>query len=143
VPGAVALTTIVAVADCPLASPPTKQISVSDPAHVPWLALSETSVMLCGRVSMTVTPVAAAGPLFRTVRLKVTWPLALTELGDAVLVSARSAAGPPVEQSDVGARATTPATAGRAVAVSVCVSVARSLIAPPAPQPSALLTFRV
>ncbi len=67
---ACARTTTVAVAVAPLARVPTLQVIVP-PAieQVPWEPLAETRVKVAGGVSLTVTPVAAFGPLLVTVRL--------------------------------------------------------------------------
>src|SRR5881396_2189084 len=63
VAGAVALMVIVALA--PEGRLPTEQVTVPDACvQVPWLELAETEVTPLGRVSVTVTPVAALGPLF-------------------------------------------------------------------------------
>src|SRR5206468_2233767 len=70
VPACWGVTLIVIVAEAPLASAPSAQVTV--PAlceQLPWLALAETKVTLAGRVSVTLTPVAPEGPLFLAVRV--------------------------------------------------------------------------
>ena len=68
VPALSGWTTIVIVALAPLASPPRLQLTVVVPEHEPWLGVAETKVRPAGRTSVRVTPVAALGPLFMTVR---------------------------------------------------------------------------
>src|SRR5437660_277775 len=68
VAGAVALIVIVALA--PEASEPTPQVTVPEAlVQVPWVEVAETKPTPEGRVSVTVAPVAASGPLFLAVRV--------------------------------------------------------------------------
>src|SRR5438105_2899154 len=63
--GAVAL--IVTEALAPLASEPTDQVTVPDALAI--LEVAETKVAPAGRVSVTVEPVLASGPLLATFRV--------------------------------------------------------------------------
>src|SRR3990172_78219 len=65
----VGVTTIVTVALAPLANPPKLQLIVGGEGsgQLPWLGVADTKLTPAGRVSLTITPVAAAGPLFVTV----------------------------------------------------------------------------
>src|SRR5438874_292918 len=65
-PAAVGLTLIVTVALAPLARLPTAQVNVVVPLHEPWLAEADTKLTPAGSESVSVTPVAADGPLLRT-----------------------------------------------------------------------------
>src|SRR5438309_1261278 len=57
------VTLMVIVALAPLARLPTEQVTVPEAlVQVPWLEVAETKVTPAGRVSVTVTPVAADGP---------------------------------------------------------------------------------
>src|SRR2546423_591367 len=68
VAGAVALIVMLAVAA--LAREPTSQVTVPEAlVQVPWVELAEVKPTPAGRVSLTVTPVAASGPLLVAVRL--------------------------------------------------------------------------
>src|SRR5205807_537152 len=63
VAGAVALMVIVALA--PDASEPTPQVTVPEAlVQVPWVEVADVKPTPEGRVSVTVAPVAASGPLF-------------------------------------------------------------------------------
>src|SRR5438270_8453154 len=63
VAGAVALIVIVALA--PDASEPTPEVSVPEAlVQVPWVEVADVKPTPEGRVSVTVAPVAASGPLF-------------------------------------------------------------------------------
>src|SRR6266480_7680836 len=63
VAGAVALIVIAALA--PEASEPTAQVTVPEAlVQVPWVELADVKPTPEGRVSVTVAPVAASGPLF-------------------------------------------------------------------------------
>jgi hypothetical protein len=65
VPG---VTTIVTLAVPPLGKFPTSQATApADGMQLPWLGVAETKVTLDGNVSVTVTRVAAEGPLLVTV----------------------------------------------------------------------------
>src|ERR1700730_17178691 len=66
VAGAVALIVIVALA--PLARLPTLQVTVPEAfVQVPWEEVADVKPTPVGRGSVTVTPVAASGPLFLAV----------------------------------------------------------------------------
>src|SRR5947208_390013 len=68
VAGAVALIVIVALA--PEASEPTAQVTVPEAlVQVPWVEVADVKPTPEGRVSVTVAPVAASGPLFFAVRV--------------------------------------------------------------------------
>src|SRR2546422_11236448 len=68
VAGAVALIVIVALA--PEASEPTPQVTVPEAlVQVPWVEVADVKPTPEGRVSVTVAPVAASGPLFFAVRV--------------------------------------------------------------------------
>ena len=68
VAGAVALIVIVALAQ--EASEPTAQVTVPEAlVQVPWVEVAETKPTPEGRVSVTVAPVAASGPLFFAFRV--------------------------------------------------------------------------
>src|SRR5438552_524272 len=68
VAGAVALMVIVALA--PDASEPALQVTVAEAlVQVPWVEVAEPKPTPEGRVSVTVAPVAASGPLFLAVRV--------------------------------------------------------------------------
>ena len=68
-PAELGLTTIVIVVLAPLARFPKGQVTVAVPLQVPWLGEADTKVTPPGRRSVTVTPVALAGPLFVTARV--------------------------------------------------------------------------
>jgi hypothetical protein len=86
------VTTMVTVALAPLAKVPIEQVIVAVPVQLPGLDVAETNVTFAGKVSVTVTPVAALGPLLVTRMLYVRfWP-ANTGSGESLLVSARFAA---------------------------------------------------
>ena len=59
----------------------------------PPVAVPTGDVTTAGMSSTTCTPVAPDGPLFRAVRVKVTWLPATSGFGEVVLVSDRSADG--------------------------------------------------
>jgi hypothetical protein len=65
------VTTMVTVALAPLANVPIEQLIAGLPAQLPCVDVAETNVTFAGRVSETVTPVAALGPLFVTRMLYV------------------------------------------------------------------------
>lgn len=67
VPVTVGFTVIVTVALAPLARLPRVQVTVVVPLQLPWVAEAETKVAVLGSGSVTVTPVAAAGPVLVTV----------------------------------------------------------------------------
>src|SRR2546423_181148 len=68
VAGAVALIVIVALAA--EASEPTAQVTVPEAlVQVPWVEVADVKRTPEGRVSVTVAPVAASGPLFFAVRV--------------------------------------------------------------------------
>src|SRR2546429_435810 len=68
VAGAVALIVIVALA--PEASEPTAQVAVHEAlVQVPWVEVADVKPTPESRVSVTVAPVAASGPLFFAVRV--------------------------------------------------------------------------
>jgi hypothetical protein len=62
------VTIMVTVALPLLATVPIAQVIVAVPLHVPCDGVAETNVTFAGNVSLTVTPVAALGPEFDTVR---------------------------------------------------------------------------
>src|SRR5438445_339011 len=68
VAGAVGLNVIMALA--PVASEPTAQVTVPEAlVQVPWVEVADVKPTPEGRVSVTVAPVAASGPLFFAVRV--------------------------------------------------------------------------
>src|SRR6266436_5054193 len=68
VTGAVALIVILALA--PEASEPAAQVTVPEAlVQVPWVEVADVKPTPEGRVSVTVAPVAASGPLFFAVRV--------------------------------------------------------------------------
>ena len=70
VPTEVGLTVIVNVALAPEASEPALQVTVPEAlVQVPWVEVAEPKPTPEGRVSVTVAPVAASGPLFLAVRV--------------------------------------------------------------------------
>src|SRR5262249_38590216 len=68
-PATVGVTTIDAVAVCPIARPPNEQVTVPAACEQPAGALADTNVTPAGSTSVTVVPVETFGPLF--VRLSV------------------------------------------------------------------------
>ncbi len=48
---------------------PSEQVTAVVPLHVPCVGVAETKVAAAGRVSVSVTPVAAEGPLLVTVKV--------------------------------------------------------------------------
>ena len=66
-PWAVGVTTIVTNALPPEASDPKLQLTVLVPLHDPCVGVAEPNVRPPGKTSLTLTPVAFAGPLFVTV----------------------------------------------------------------------------
>src|SRR4051794_10532679 len=91
-PVAVTLAVMVKVALAPLFKVPTVHRPVVL-LKLPWLGVADTNETPGSRTSLTVTLVAASGPEFLTVIVKVTfWPT-VTEVGSADLVSDRSACG--------------------------------------------------
>lgn len=67
VPGVVGRVTMrVMVAVAFGASVPTLHVTVDVPLQVPWVDVAEVRVVPAGRTSVTVVPVAVAGPLFVT-----------------------------------------------------------------------------
>jgi hypothetical protein len=67
VPALVGVTTIVTVAEAPLARLPRLQVTMLVPLQLPWLGVADTKATPVGNVSVIVTPVAVAGPLLLTV----------------------------------------------------------------------------
>src|SRR5437773_11134923 len=57
------VTTMVIVAVALGASVPTAQVTVEVPLQLPWVDVAELSAVPAGRGSLTVTPMAVAGPL--------------------------------------------------------------------------------
>ena len=57
---------MVTVADAPLARSPIAHVTMVVPEQLPWLAVDDRALRLPGRSSVTVTLVAAFGPLFVT-----------------------------------------------------------------------------
>jgi hypothetical protein len=64
VPAVTALTTIVAVAEPPLASVPRLQDTVEVPEHVPAVVDADTKLTSAGNGSLTVAATAESGPAF-------------------------------------------------------------------------------
>jgi hypothetical protein len=86
--------TIVAVADAFLAKPLRLQLTVApDWEQLPWLAVAETNATPLGSVSVSVTPVADAGPPFLTVRVYVRFCPSLGRVGELRAVTDKSAVG--------------------------------------------------
>src|SRR3954462_15978856 len=78
----------------PLVSVPMAQVTVPVPLHDPCEGMAETNVVPAGRVSVTVTPLAASGPLFMTLVVYVMLARALKGGSLATdFVMARSAEG--------------------------------------------------
>src|SRR5882762_4827851 len=92
-PVCVGVTTSVTVAELPFARDPSAQLIVLVPVQLLWLGVTETNVSPAGSVSLTLTPVAALGPLFVTVIVYVRLPPTMTGSGESALVMLRSAAG--------------------------------------------------
>ena len=68
VPVAVGVTVIFTVTVAALAMVPTVQVRVGAVnVHGPWLAVAPTKFSPAGKLSVTMTPAACAGPLFLTV----------------------------------------------------------------------------
>ena len=67
VPAELGRTTMVTVAEAPLARSPRAQVTVVVPEQLPWLAVDDRALRPDGSVSVTVTPVAGFGPLLVTV----------------------------------------------------------------------------
>ena len=65
-PWAVGVTTIVTNALAPFVNDPRLQLTMFVPLHDPCVGVAETKVRPPGNASLTVTPVAVAGPLFTT-----------------------------------------------------------------------------
>jgi hypothetical protein len=74
-------------------SDPIAQVIVFVPEQEPTEDVAETSVNPSTSVSVTVTPAAEDCPLFLTVSVKVTFSVARTGFGDAVLIIDKSADG--------------------------------------------------
>src|SRR5256885_1059588 len=88
VAGAVALIVIVALA--PEASEPTAHVTVTETlVQVSWAEVGDVKPTPEGRVSVTVAPVAASGPLFFAVSAEA-WGPPVVAVGGPVLVTARS-----------------------------------------------------
>lgn len=66
-PGVATRAVIVTVAVAALTRVPSEQVTVAVPLQVPWDGVALTNVIPAGRVSVTVTPVAVAGPPLATV----------------------------------------------------------------------------
>jgi hypothetical protein len=88
-PAATGLMMMVTVAVAALARVPRLQLTAA--VQVPWLGVAETNVTPVGTASVKVTPVAGDGPLLVTIRVYVRLLPIPTGLGEAVLVTARSA----------------------------------------------------
>ena len=70
VPVVVGVTEIFMPALEPLATPPRLHVNVGlENEQLPWLGAALLNVMLAGKLSVTVTPVAADGPLLLTVSI--------------------------------------------------------------------------
>ena len=91
VPVAVVVTSISIVAVPPFAIDPRSQVIGPTPGQLPWLGVAETSVMLAGNVSVTVTPVAVWGPALETSSVYSSGPLTAVGSGLSVIVNVRSA----------------------------------------------------
>ena len=90
-PWAVGVTVIVTTALAPIARLPRLHVTVVVPLHVPCVADDEPKVTPAGNASVTVTFVAAAGPLLvATMRYDSGTPTC-PGFGDAVFVTDRSA----------------------------------------------------
>ena len=76
------------------ATPPTVQTPVAL-LNVPWLALALTKVKPAGNGSLTATPLAADGPAFANVNVKVTTSPTFGAALLTVFVSDRSICWPP------------------------------------------------
>src|ERR1700682_6144910 len=83
-------TVIVAVALAPTARMPRVQVTVLVPLQLPCVAVAETKVT-AGSGSVTVTPVAAAGPRLKALIVYVKFVPRSTGWADALLVTNRSA----------------------------------------------------
>ena len=118
VPG---LSTIVTRAVPSRAIDPSSQVTV-EPLweQLPWLGVIEVTVTLEGRVSVTRTLVAGAGPSFTTSIVYVNEPPAATGSGSSVFVIERSARHS--ENSEVEPASVWPGSVNR-VAVAVITSV--------------------
>lgn len=90
-PDAVGVTMIVTVADAPLASVPMLQLTGPLPLHTGDAGETDPNVTPLGRLSVTLTLVAEAGPLFAINRRYVSVEPENPGLGDAVLVIETSA----------------------------------------------------
>src|SRR5438874_2235734 len=69
VPGWTGVTLMVTVADPPLATDPSAQLTLVVPEHDPWLAVAEVKITGLGRGSVTTTLVAPEPPALATVRV--------------------------------------------------------------------------
>ena len=87
------VTRISIVAVPPFKSVPRSQVIGPTPGQLPWLGVAETSVMLAGSVSVTVTSVADCGPPLDTSIVYNNGPPDATGSGLSVMVSVRSAVG--------------------------------------------------
>src|ERR1700759_1371268 len=63
-------------------------------AHVPWLLVAETKDSPAGKASVTVTKLAASGPILVTFRVKVKLLVRLSAAGATALLIATSATEP-------------------------------------------------
>src|SRR5260221_3356407 len=90
-PAAVSVPCRVIVALAPLARVPSAHDTVVVPLHEPCVAVARISEKPAGSASLTVTPVAVAGPLFVTTRVKLNVVL-MTAMGDAPLLTIMTSA---------------------------------------------------
>ena len=67
-PDVVGVTVIVTIADAPLANVPMLQFTGPAPLQEPWVVVADPNVTPPGRLSVTFTLVAEAGPLFTTIK---------------------------------------------------------------------------
>src|SRR5215813_7437020 len=89
-PGADGVTTMVTTAVPPLARLPNAQLTGPVPLHAPCVVADETNATPEGKLSVTFTPVACAGPLLvTTIRYDRLTPTC-AGLGDADFVRTRS-----------------------------------------------------
>ncbi len=89
-PGVVGVTAMVTTALAPTAKLPSAQLIVVVPPHVPCVEVTGPNVTPVGSGSVTLTFVAAAGPLFVMTSLYASANPTCPGFGDAVLVKARS-----------------------------------------------------
>ena len=89
-PGVKGVMVIVITAVAPTDKLPSAQVTVDVPSQVPWVVVTGPDVMPDGKVSVTFTLVATAGPLLVTVRRYAKLNPTCPGFGDADLLKARS-----------------------------------------------------